>query len=34
VMEMLGGRAKPLDELWDNWGRVRPALLGPAVALG
>ncbi|MBA3778304.1 MAG: hypothetical protein H0X16_03185 [Chloroflexi bacterium] len=34
VMEMLGGRAKPLDELWDNWGRVRPALLGPAVAPG
>ncbi|MBA2570737.1 MAG: hypothetical protein H0V04_06110 [Chloroflexi bacterium] len=27
VLSMLGGRADPLGELWDSWGRIRPLLL-------
>jgi hypothetical protein len=28
LMGLVGKRADALNELWDNWGRVRPTLLG------
>ncbi len=27
MVALLGGRAEPLADLWNNWGKVRPALL-------
>jgi hypothetical protein len=30
LVDLLGTRAEPLAELWDRWGRARPALLAPA----
>jgi len=28
LIALLGSRADALAELWDNWGRLRPLLLG------
>jgi hypothetical protein len=27
MVALLAGRAEPLADLWNNWGRVRPYLL-------
>ena len=27
MVALLGGRAEPLADLWNNWGRIRPLLL-------
>ena len=29
MIDVLGGRAEALTELWNNWDRVRPLLLQP-----
>jgi hypothetical protein len=33
LVEILGARADALDDLWDDWGRLRPMLLTEATAV-